>query len=201
MNTSTIDLLLSRVVDRGAAPEDWERLDAYAADDPNLWGELIARLRDDALVRDAVGAAIPAADNVPPPARSRGWLGRGRTVGLIAAAAVLLAAIAVPLGWWHTHRFAPPGSDSADPEVPVTTVTVTTPGGLAPAPAAVVEELPSVLISTRVVSDGTGVEVVYLRRTVERSIVDSVFTLEPDDAGVTSPRPVEDAGLLVSLPF
>jgi hypothetical protein len=186
MSTSTVDLLLGRVIDRADTPQDWAQLEARADQDPGLWTELIARLRDDARCREAVQVAVRPAASVPLPRRPR----RAHPA-LLAAAAVLLVAGLVVQVW--------PGKEPAAPQ----------PVGEAPYVAAtptahepvVLEELPGLLLATRPTGTEGVLEVVYLRRTLECRQVTTLYELQRDDAGVPAPLPVDSARLLTSMPF
>lgn len=57
-------------------------------------------------------------------------------------------------------------------------------------------ELAPELVGTRPLADGSGVEVITMRRVLEREVVDSVVTLGEDDLGRTVPVPVPADQLL-----
>jgi hypothetical protein len=187
MSTSTLDFLLGRIVDRRDTPEDWEQLDVQADLDPQLWTELLARLRDDARCREAVRVAVRPAATVPLPGRRR----RVRPA-LLAAAAILLGLV---LG----VQVGRPGGEAAGPDATPATLV----GGPASATTApvVLDELPSLLLATRATGAEGVLEVVYLRRTLECRQVTTLYELQRDDAGVPAPLPVDSARLLTSMPF
>lgn len=98
------DILISRVVDRLASPEDWRALESIGSADPAIWRELAMALRDDAMLRGEVREATASATRVGFPEgvfadgslRERGRFGL-RTLrisawsGWAAAAVILLA--------------------------------------------------------------------------------------------------------------
>ena len=56
------DLLLSRIADGAAGPEDWEALEIVAAGDRGVWERLGHTLRCEAELREDVAAATTLAD-------------------------------------------------------------------------------------------------------------------------------------------
>ncbi len=65
----------------------------------------------------------------------------------------------------------------------------------------IVGELPSLLLDTVPAPDGKGLDVVYVRRLVQRARVDSVYAMGNDDLGRARPVAVEPAVLVVSETF
>jgi hypothetical protein len=61
------DLLVSRVVDDAASPEDWQQLRALAEYDPSVWRELFEAQHAQAELAQAVQQAIAIADGVDAP--------------------------------------------------------------------------------------------------------------------------------------
>ena len=216
MTSADRDLLLSRVVDRLAEPQDWEALMAAAEDEPTLWRELALCLRDDDLLRlslDAELAGVPAVE-APAPAVQRWAIGWRALSGW--AAALLFA-----LAWW-LDRTPVPATDQGPRGAPSLARPAEGPGSVvvpaeaAPGPRAapglealpvadarrpgglVVGEVGRELLETRPSPDGQGVEVLYLRQELVREVVDQVFELGLDELGQPRPVPVPAARLAAS---
>ena len=176
---TTEEILLSRAVDRAASVEDWRELQELSARDTTVWQRLAETLHaETALARavDNVFEQLPAEPRTLPRPRSsrRLWL-----QGL--AAAVLV------LGTWVVAR------STADdpPQAPIQGqgmeersakdllreyVRRTTETGRH------VRELPLTTLATRRL-EGGGLEVIYLRRLLERSRVDRAVRLGRDEHG------------------
>lgn len=204
--------LFSLVVDRNDGPADWKRLMTLAPAHPELWTRLAEMLRDDALLRDALGEALAGVDSVdlPQPAcpsraasvvgsaalrkLGRPWLGW-------AAAALVLAA------WWLAGADQPlPRLDLRDP----TTSASLAAGGAAGAgvaspttvslstPPEVLYEFPMTLVGTAPRADGPGLEVLYIQRLLRREVVEDVYELARDELGNPQAIPLRSEQLLVS---
>ncbi len=184
MNPTREEVLISRVVDRAEDPRDWRELDRLAATSEAVWYELVDALRQDAVVRSAMQPALDAADRVelpvmrhelaPAPSRERapfaawsGWL-----------AAVLIAAfwIGMSLG----NGAAPTEAELAGGEPPAG----------APADAEVLGELSRVVMQAQPTDDGSALEVLYIRRVLERAVVDALYQISEDEHGLPVPTPV-----------
>lgn len=87
MNLCEEDLLLTRVAERRASPEDWDELHRRAASETDLWARLHEWLEDDARIRAAVSGALAGTERVGLPAAGPRLL---RGTRLILAAAALL---------------------------------------------------------------------------------------------------------------
>lgn len=190
------DILITRVLDGEATPEDWAAFRALAARDQSVWAELADAQQDRAELASALAEAIAVADRVEAPidahagerfnARLRtgaAWLGW-------AAAATLAVGAFVGRGGLGT---APaPASDGAQQ------------AGLFPINSAedalkvyfdkgqqtgrVLGELPDrVLLSSQPLPDGSGFSVVYLRQIVERQEVPDLFRMGVNEAGQRVP--------------
>lgn len=191
------DVLITRVLDGEATPEDWSAFRAMAARDQSVWAEMTESQQDRADLAAGLAEAIAVADSVEAPvhrhagerlnARLRAgvaWL------GWAAAAALALGAV-----------FAPPKGGAEGLST----------AGLFPVRSAedamqlyldkgqesgvVLGELPDrVLLSSTPSPDGRGYTVVFLRQLVERRQVDSLYQLGQNEAGqpvvvpVASPR-------------
>lgn len=175
------DLLLNRVVGRDDGPGDWRILREHAQQDPDLWPRLADELEDDMLVRAAVAERGDPAASVALP--GTGLRRLPRPTGWIAAAVLALLWIGGVRMPWTTETAPEP-----DPAV-------------AAAPARdVVElgELPRVVVSTSDVAEDGSVEVVYVRRVLERTRVQDVQTIGVDELGL--PFATEHPAALIATP-
>lgn len=192
------DVLIGRVVDGEACPDDWKALADLAARDQRVWAELAgAQRQHDALTR-AVDRAVAPADGVEMPdftphanpAQHR--LRLASSWGGWAAAAVVILA-------WTTGLELPTGSIDGAPAQTAGFVRI----GDSPeaaldryldagrATGTVVREIPDrVVYETRPLESG-GVEVLYLRQILERRIVDEVYRRAADEFGRSVELPVE----------
>lgn len=167
-------LASARIAARSDTNADWAALDRVAAADPAVWARLAQTLRDDAALRRSLAPAFACADAVTLPSPPR-----VRFPWLVAAAAAAFAA------WWLSR----PSPQTAPP--------AHSPAALAQsAPAdAPLSELPRLVVDARPTADGRGTEVVYLRRTFERAVVDRVVEVGVDEYGQPLPRLVDAASL------
>lgn len=202
------DILIGRVVSCEATGSDWNALEALAQDDEGVWKRLAQTQRDhDALTRE-VGDAVQAADRVDIPLRaaqaSHGVRVRLRAWSGWAAAAALAI---VWLGSLGMLGGPAPGVSSGENAASVM------PASLTPEEAfdhylfegrergQVLGELPKILVDSRLGADGAAVEVIYLRRIVERKTVDSVLTFDEDDAGEVRLAPATGRFMVTSEPM
>lgn len=185
------DILITRVLDGEATPEDWAAFRAMAARDQAVWADLADAQQDRADLAAAVAEAISVADRVEAPvhqlagerlnARIRtgvAWL------GWAAAAAVAVVGF--------TGRFGAAAGDSGSGQ--------TQQAGLFPINSpedamklyldkgqesgSVLGELPErVLLGSTPAADGNGYTVMYLRQIVERHHVDSLYQFGESETG------------------
>lgn len=193
------DLLLGRVAERTAGAADWDELEARGAVVPELWERLALRLRDDDLLRAAVEPVLAIAEHVDvdvdvqvaaapaaavPAAWSSPWVGW--------AAALLIAAA---WAWSSVGDVASPQSAAPAVSEHAAGNGVESDAGseamvAEEAAADVVGELPKLLVSTTPTADGEQLEVLYVRRVLERSFVRHVYELGTDDLGQPVPNEV-----------
>jgi hypothetical protein len=207
------DVLVTRIVDGRAMPEDWQALRTLAGQEPTVWADLAETQaqheRLTVAVESAIDAAygidLPEADDQPTHA------GVGRRMALVQAWGGWAAAAAIVLVWVTGVRVNEPspvqtGGFSGPP-----VVRNAGPGTAAEAldryvslgrdEGTVISALPDeVVLETRALGDGTA-EVLYLRQILERRIVDRFYSVPSDEFG----RPaalVEDTDAPVSArPF
>jgi hypothetical protein len=166
-------LASARIAARSDTNADWAALDRVAATDPAVWARLAETLRDDAALRRSLAPAFACAEAVvlPAPPRARvPWL-----VGVAAAACA---------AWWLSRSSIQPA-----PAYQPAAVAQSAPAD-APLP-----ELPRLVVDARPTADGRATEVVYLRRTFERAVVDRVVEVGVDEYGQPLPRLVDAASL------
>lgn len=178
MNPTRADLSISRIVDRADGPSDWHELDAAARQTPP-WQDLLDALRLDATLRAAVAPARAAAESCALPALPalRAMPAQRRVLPWLGWAAALLVAAA----WAITGHARAPEPESARAVA-------------RPEPASatdVVGELSRVVMDTRPTADGRAVEVLYLRRVLERTVVREAFQLAQDELGRPVPMQVD----------
>ncbi len=185
------DILITRVLDGEATPEDWAAFRAIAAKDQAVWADLADAQQDRADLASAVADAIAVADCVEAPvhrhtgerlnARIRtgaAWL------GWVAAAAVAVVGF--------TGRFGvAPGSGVDADHQQAGLFSISSPEDAmklyldkGQEAGSVLGELPDrVLLSSAPAADGNGYTVVFLRQIVERHHVDSLYQLGENEIG------------------
>ncbi len=168
------DLLISRIVDRVDRPEDWERWREIAAADPRLCHTLVETLREESSLRLALEPDLVAVDAVELPAP--GFL--VRHPGLVSWSGWLATAGLALLWLAFGGQASTPGALSPAPRDGSERIAQDTRGG-----AAVLRELPNVMVETRPIPGSERVEVVYVRRVLERTIVDGLYTMAHDEVG------------------
>ena len=179
MNQEHESLLLSRVVDRSETCADWDELQRAATQDRHVFDRLAAALREDTRFRGLAGAALDAiaAAPMPMPVRPRRVL-RGAARCAVACA-LLVAAFAAGRVPTADREPAPATADAALQHYL----------RLGQEAGRIVDLLPNVTLSTQETADGKALEVLFLRRVVERTVVDEAFRLGTDEHGrpITSP--------------
>ena len=196
------DVLISRVVDAEATSGDWEALGQIAVRDPEIWERLAQAQYLEAKLREAVDVAETVAEEVElsflqserPKSR---WSHRLVRAGGWAAA-LLMAVL-----WWTVDES--PDVESPSDGAPTKHQTAVDRDsdsiyseyvrrGLEE--GRLVQELPRLVMSTKSTGqEGSDVEVVYMRRLLERVVVDNFFRLGIDDRGHPVSVPVSPAQL------
>lgn len=182
------DLCIARIVDRTASQEDWVAFEEMARLDPSAWERLHGALQDDLALRREVQPAFDLADAVELPP-----LPASPPVTSFLAPAGWLAALVLALLWVGTSGiFSPHRQDRRGPQgdevqlvgepLPVVTEQKD--------PSVVLEELPPDVWMWQPREDGS-VELVWLRRTVERTVVDTVYRMAEDELGNSLPTLVD----------
>ena len=191
MTTNRQAILINRVLEREVSRDELAELASLAATDPAVWGELAAALGAQCIVQRGVDAARQIAASVELPLgscspavaaaasrrRLRSWSG-WLTAAVIALAFVVVQL--VNLRGQQPQPFAggPDQQDEMRAEDPFDQYLLA-----ATKAGRVVRPLPPVTVDVRPDSEGRGTEVIYLRRVLERTTVDEVFTLGQDEHG------------------
>ncbi len=199
------DVLITRIIDGEATPEDWTSFKALASRDASVWGELAEAQQDHAELSSALGPSLALADRVDAPlhegyserltVRIRAVAGWG---GWLAAAAVLLA---WTLGAGGPQGGVGPGlgAGGATPQEAGLLRRPATPDqaldwylDAGRAEGRVIAEMPTkVLLEARPNPDGAGFEVLYYRQILERAVVPELRSVD----GFGRVGPVEDGAM------
>jgi hypothetical protein len=193
------DILIARVIDAEASPEDWASIRALAERDPSIWSELAAAQQDQADLASALAEATRVAEEVTLPVAPAPSIVLRRRLSLAGAAGGWLAAAAMLLAWW----VQPGGSGGVQGDGQQAGIVPSGFGATADEAlqayldrgvrdGRIVGVEPDFLIrDSRPLDDGSGVEIVYVRRIVERMVVDKVYRASLDERGLYVPVPVQ----------
>ncbi|MCB9846128.1 MAG: hypothetical protein H6811_09110 [Phycisphaeraceae bacterium] len=186
------DLLITRVIDAQATPEDWAAFRALAAADATVWAELAAMQQDHDDLRRAVDRTVAVADGIEAPieahadhAMSRRLASAGKWGGWIAAAALALAWLTASPSGRRAGSIA--GIPSGGQEASLLPTSWTPDEALDAYLTAgqqsgrVIGQDPDLVVLDSRKADG-GIEVLYVRRIVERAVVD-LYRVSEDEAG------------------
>lgn len=191
------DILITRVLDGEATPEDWAAFRAMASRDPSIWPELADAQQDRADLAIAVAGAIAIADRVEAPLEihtGERLNARIRTgVAWFGWAAAAMLAIGALTGRTNLLGNTPGQASQSTQEAGF--FRVNTPEeamqlylNKGQEAGSVLGEIPErVLLSSEIGPNGQGYTVVYLRQVVERQHVQDLYQLGLDDAGKTVP--------------
>lgn len=171
------DLLVSRVIGRDDGPEDWRRLRSCARSAPEVWLRLADGLEDDMCLRAAIAREPDVATSIALPRVRRRRMPRHAGWAAAAVFAVLWCA-----------ELRTPRETSPVASAPRVTERDAEPLG----------ELPRVVVSTGEVADDGSVEVVYVRRLLERTRLSDVQTIGVDETG--RPFRAEHSAALIAAP-
>ncbi len=187
------DVLITRVLDGEATPEDWAAFRAMADRDASVWGELADAQQDRAELASALAEALAVADGVDAPIEAHA--GERMRVRVRTATAWLgwAAAATLALGVF-TGRVDPGRGEDAQQ---AGLFSVSTPEealqlymAKGQEAGSVLGEVPDrVLISSSPAPDGSGYTVVYLRQIIEQQRVEDFYRLGENEAGQKVPVP------------
>lgn len=193
------DILISRVIDGEATPEDWSALKALAERDPSVWRDLAGLQQDHAELSGAIAEAVMTADAVEAPLELMGGIAeRGRALrtwgGWAAAAALGLAWIVN--GPRAQERVEPMGRANLSPfglgkdSKPEDFFDAYLQSGRAT--GKVVGEVGEPVLIETIPQESGGYEVRYLRQVLERRVVPQVYEVSVgyDERGTPVPTMV-----------
>ncbi len=178
MNFDAEDALISRIIDREADLTDWDALELWATDDPTVWTRLAHGLRTECALQRALGDSRA----VPPLPKEHRRLRLHRLAAAAGVAALLIGA------FWAGRRSVPEA-----PSRHPAPLAQTGPASEMPAPeerladSEVLQRLPDVVIRHR--PSENGVELLLLRRSIERRRVDGVYPVGRDELGRLAAAP------------
>lgn len=186
------DLLISRVIDAEASPEDWSSFRALAEADPTVWRDLADAQRQNEVLGEAFRDEVRVADSVELPELiadeapfQRRLDSIGRWGGWAAAAAILLVwSTGLPLGSNQNAALIPIGTALSDATPDEAMDRYIEAGQRA---GRVVGEMPDRLVIETIPQGDGSIEVVYLRQIIERRVTDQVFRESKTDSGAIVP--------------
>ena len=189
-----VDLLVSRIADSEATPEDWSAFNDLGERHPWAWRELARAQRDHAAMCAAVGVALQPADYVILPVRvgtNGAGFGRASTLRQWGGWAVAACMALVFFGGIRPAAPVSPAGNAAG--VPTANWTpddyVKGYVNAGQRSGLVMGELPErMLIESRRLKGDEGFEVVYVRQFVERARVRDLVRFAADETG--RPMPV-----------
>ena len=179
------ELLRTRILDRTASDEDWVSFEEIARRDATAWDRLHQELRLDLALRRTLEPALSLADmvelpripTVPPLSRFLapvGWL----------------AALVLALLWVGTSDLLRSSSEPVPVQQQTKDGIAISDAGRRKDRGSLLEELPPDVLEMSPLEDGR-VEMVYLRQTVERAVVDRVYRWTVDELGNPRASPVK----------
>lgn len=186
------DILITRVLDGEATPEDWAAFRAMASRDPAVWGELSDAQQDRTELSMAVAEAVAVADGVDAPMDL--VTGERLTVRVRAAVAWIgwAAAAMLAVGAFAGRESGSGGGMQAANLFPISSAedALDLYKSKGQERGTFVGEMPDrLLVETRSLGEGAGYEVIYVRQLVERTRVGDVYKLSENEAGAITPVP------------
>ncbi len=177
-------LALGRVVDRRDCRTDWKTLESAALVDETVWSRLAESLRQDSELRAAAAEMDACAVRIELPSSDAARRGRRvlfRLLPLATTTKIALASAALVLAWIVGRM--PPAPEANNAEV------------LTSHPARErLGELVPVVVERRPTGSGDEVELILMRRYLEREVVPRLFEVGVDENEVPIVQPVWDAG-------
>ena len=196
MDDGREEILFHRVLEGTASPEEWIQLEVRAQADPSLWERLGHTFRVESRLAGELSQALRVADGVelPRPA-GIGW----RSPGVGWAAALLVGALWVGTALVGRDLSTEPSTLLVEASPLDTVLDEYVTRGIEQ--GRVIASLPRITLDARPTEDGRLLEVLFLRRLLEREVVDHAYELEQDEHGVSVAVPVNWASALSSEPF
>ncbi len=190
-----VDMLVSRISDAEARPEDWGAFNELAERLPWAWRELARAQRDHAAMCVAVGVAIQTADSVFLPSRLGGRAGASGAEARTRLGAWAGWAVAACLGTAFLGVMRPPAPGNLPGNAAGVNLANWTPNDYVQGyvesgekTGLVLGEVPRrLLLESRPLERGDGFEVVYVRQFVERAQVSDLVRFTTNEAGRAVP--------------
>jgi len=188
--------LIARIVDRAAAPSDYDGFAALARGTPAHWDELLAALRDDDALHGALEDQLQPVERIELPAAPPAPHGVLRQLrpwsGWLAAAALALVWLTGELR--HDDSLQPFPSRGNLARLPdAGPRAAPRPRDLPVGADPVLGELPLHLVGAQPARDGGGLDVLYVQPVLRRARVDGVFEMGTDEHGLPAPVPADPA--------
>ncbi|MEM7164231.1 MAG: hypothetical protein AAF581_02135 [Planctomycetota bacterium] len=209
MEPTRDEVLISRVLDARSGSGDWRELELMAEQDPTLWRDLGASLRAEIAVRNAGEEVLDgtrridlpfAANDTVRSTPSRIWRHGVTGSGWLAAIVLLCVWLSTGVGAGKDAAAPLPGGDTLTTnKLATNTLNTTTTFDDALTSyrtvgfeeGRLVDELPMMVVDTQVLESGNDqMEVLYLRRFLERATVNGVYEVGRRDDGTAVPVPV-----------
>lgn len=183
MNDTRLQLLISRVTGGDASDEEWREFVAQAEGQPQLWRELAQTQRDHTaltrIVSDAGAVADHALMTIAREPRASVLPRLGAWSGWAAAAAIAVVALG---------QLNAPVHPTGEPGQPAALAGVSFGDALRQyldtgrESGHVIAELPNkLLVESRPVQTGAGIEVIYVRQVLERTVVPEMYQVAGQD--------------------
>ncbi|MCA9300803.1 MAG: hypothetical protein KDA28_17155 [Phycisphaerales bacterium] len=183
------DILISRIIDGEASPEDWTAFKSLADRDGSVWHDLATAQQDQFELEGGLAVAYEIADAVEAPVEQmvrESFQGRLRLVGSYGGWAV--AAMLVLAATTGNFRGGPSNrADVLGPLTPEDAYQKYVEAGQRD--GTVVGELPErIVLDSRPNVTGSGYEVIYIKQIVEKAIVPGRLEIGTNEVG--SPVPL-----------
>jgi len=191
------DVLLCRVLEGEATPEDWAAFRALASREPQVWRDLAEAQQDLASLEEAVAEAVRPAERVELAVERH--LGehltiRSRTAfawaGWAVAALVVVAAVLRPVGTLPQQEGIATGLQTASLATPEDALRAYFARG-GEQGRVLGEVAEPMVLQYSPIEGSRSVEVIYLRQILERAILEDVVRTRTDDTGRVVPLIVE----------
>lgn len=197
------DLLISRVIDGEASPEDWTAFRAIAATDQSIWRDLAESQQDQAELTAALDAELSIADSVAAPTGAHFEHHMNERFRRVGSWAGWAAAAAVVLMWTLGPFQVTSGGDIAGvprPQIDTPKQALDLYLNKGVEQGTVIAEMPAkVMLDARPNPDGPGYVVLYYRQILEQAVLPDMMGLDgTDDEGKPVVKP-KDLGVGRSL--
>lgn len=189
------DILITRVADGEASPQEWERFRALAERDPSIWRELAELQRVQNELVSAVSRAVAVAEHVEAPATEQLGARLSERFRLIATWSGWLAAACIGLAWAGAlprQAVNPPGNEaSVIPSFSSPDDYLNQYLARGRQAGTVIDQAPAQMMDARQLPDGQGIEVVFIRQIVERRVTPDLYRFQMNEGGEPVPLRIE----------